>query len=279
MRGCNGTNRTDCLSCIRPYRAEWWKRAGAPWPAAAQLGADPDFVKSPQGGLPVRAGAGAKMRKKITITESDRIAIIAPHPDDECIFAAGPLLLAPSRTDIFVLTDGSHGNRERPIKEEAAIRKKQFDAEMDYIKPHAAYWFGVEDTKLPENAGIVSRIDFRPYTRIFLPWVESLHPDHRVAAELCINEIRKQGCHADCYSGEVYKPFPMPSHYIDITSLADEKRRLIRFHEDQAALEEVVLALNAFRAAQMMDLPECKFAECYDQVGRHALPAAAQHKA
>ena len=206
------------------------------------------------------------MSKKIIFTEEDRIAIIAPHPDDECMYAAGVLLLASDRTDIFVLTDGSHGNKERSIKEEAAIRKNQFDAEMAYIKPHAVTWFGIEDTKLSENTGIIRKIDFTPYTRIFLPWIESLHPDHRAAAAICINEIRKQGCHAECYSGEIYKPFPLPSHYIDITSLAEEKRKLIRFHEDQTALENVVLSLNAFRAAQMMHMPECRFAECFDKV-------------
>lgn len=206
------------------------------------------------------------MSRKITFTEEDRIAIIAPHPDDECMYAAGVLLLASDRTDVFVLTDGSHGNKDHSIIEEAAIRKKQFDAEMAYIKPHAVTWFGIEDTKLFENAGVIREIDFTPYTRIFLPWIESLHPDHRAAAAMCIGEIRKQGCHAECYSGEIYKPFPSPSHYIDITSLAEEKRRLIRFHEDQAALEDVVLSLNAFRAAQMMHLPECRFAECFEKV-------------
>ncbi len=206
------------------------------------------------------------MSKKIILTEEDRIAIIAPHPDDECMYAAGVLLLASDRTDIFVLTDGSHGNKERSITEEAAIRKKQFDAEMAYIKPHAVTWFGIEDTKLSENTGIIRKIDFTPYTRIFLPWIESLHPDHRAAAAMCISEIRKQDCHAECYSGEIYKPFPLPSHYIDITFLTEEKRKLIRFHEDQTALEDVVLSLNAFRAAQMMHLPECRYAECFDKV-------------
>ena len=206
------------------------------------------------------------MREKIIFTEEDRIAIVAPHPDDECIFAAGALLFASDRTDIFVLTDGSHGNKERSVQEEAVVRKKQFDAEMEYVKPHAVYWFGVEDSKLSENPGIVSKIDFTPYTRIFLPWIESLHPDHRAAAEMCINEIRKQGGHAECYSGEVYKPFPSPSHYIDITSVVEEKRRLIRFHEDQTALEDVVISLNAFRAAQLIYTPECRFAECFDMI-------------
>lgn len=206
------------------------------------------------------------MREKIFFTKNDRIAIIAPHPDDECMFAAGVLLLAADRTDIYVLTDGSHGNKNHSIQEESIIRKKQFDTEMEYVKPHAVYWFGAEDTKLSENTEIVKKIDFSPYTKIFLPWIESLHPDHRAAASMCINEIQRQGCNAECYSGEVYKPLPLPSHYIDITSLAGEKRKLIRFHEDQKELENVVLSLNAFRAAQMLSMPECKFAECYEKI-------------
>ena len=206
------------------------------------------------------------MRKEIIFTENDKIAVIAPHPDDECMFAAGVLLLAADRTDIFVLTDGSHGSKVHSIKEEALIRKKQFDAEMKYITPHAVHWFGAEDTKLSENTEIIKKIDFTPYTKIFLPWIESLHPDHRTAADICISEIQRQGCLAECYSGEVYKPFPLPSHFIDITSLVEEKRKLIHFHEDQTELENVVISLNAFRAAQMLNNPECKYAECFDKI-------------
>jgi LmbE family N-acetylglucosaminyl deacetylase len=52
------------------------------------------------------------MREKIVSTDADRIAVVAPHPDDECLEVASVLILAPQQTDIYVLTDGSHGNPE-----------------------------------------------------------------------------------------------------------------------------------------------------------------------
>lgn len=72
------------------------------------------------------------MRERIVFEKNDRIAVIAPHPDDECLGAAAPLILAPDRTDVFVLTDGSHGNPEISIAEEAKIRIAVEDSEGAY---------------------------------------------------------------------------------------------------------------------------------------------------
>ena len=91
------------------------------------------------------------MRERIVFKKDDRIAVVAPHPDDECLGAAAALILAPDRTDIYVLTDGSHGNPEKSIEEEREIRRAQFDAEMEAVKPHAWEWLGYEDTTLPKQ--------------------------------------------------------------------------------------------------------------------------------
>lgn len=115
--------------------------------------------------------------EKLEFTDKDRIAVIAPHPDDECLGASAALLLAPSQTDIFVLTDGSRGFKERSFEEEAAVRRAQFEAEMQYVRPHSYMWLGCEDTKMSQHPEIVRQIDFTPYTIIFLPWSESFHPD------------------------------------------------------------------------------------------------------
>ena len=206
------------------------------------------------------------MMHEIFFTETDRIAVIAPHPDDECLGASAPLLLAADRTDIYVLTDGSHGNKERSVKEELAIRKKQFEAEMEYLKPHKWYWLVVEDTKLEKHPEIANKIDFTGYTKIFLPQPDSLHPDHVAATQICCNAIRAQGSTAMCYSYEVFSPFHNPGYYIDITPLEDKKRKLIRFHEDQSEQEEIAMSLNAFRAAQTFCYPEFRYVECYDRI-------------
>ena len=210
------------------------------------------------------------MTEQLILESTDSIAIIAPHPDDECLGVASALLTAPERTDVYVMTDGSWGNKERSIEEEAVVRRKQFEAEMKYVKPRKYVWLGVEDTKLGKHPEAADKIDFTQYTKVFLPWHESLHPDHRAAADMCCRAIKNQGAAAECYSYEVNAPFHRPTHYIDITDLAEGKRKLVRFHADQVGQENITLSLNAYRAAQFLSKPEIKYAECFLKIDAYA---------
>lgn len=74
------------------------------------------------------------------------------------------------------------------------------------------------------------------------------------------------------YFYEIKAPFYRPSHYIDITGVVEEKRRLIRFHEDQKEQENITLSLNAFRGAQMLSHPETIYAEAYLRVDEDSYP-------
>ena len=206
------------------------------------------------------------MRERIVFKEDDRIAVVAPHPDDECLGAAAALILASDRTDIYVLTDGSHGNPEKSPAEEAEIRRAQFEAEMEAVKPRDFKWLGYEDTTLPKHMDAADGIDFTPYTKIFMPWDQCSHPDHRAAALMCCQVIRRQRAQAECFMYEINTPFRQPTHCIDITEHLEAKRRLIRFHADQKRQEEVNISLNLFRGAQELSDPKCKYAECYLKV-------------
>ena len=77
------------------------------------------------------------MTEKLIIEKNDSIAIVAPHPDDECIGVSFALLRFPSQVDVYVLTDGSHSNIERSIEDEADVRRAQFEAETAYVKPRS----------------------------------------------------------------------------------------------------------------------------------------------
>ena len=185
------------------------------------------------------------MTEQLRLESTDSIAVIAPHPDDECLGVASALLTAPERTDVYVMTDGSRGSKERSIEEEAVVRKRQFEAEMAYVRPRKFVWLGFGDTKLGKHPEAADKIDFTQYTKVFLPWHESLHPDHRAAADMCCRAIKRQGATAECYSYEINAPFYRPTHYIDITDLAEEKRKLVRFHADQVGHENITLSLPA----------------------------------
>ena len=206
------------------------------------------------------------MREELIFDSDDSIAVIAPHPDDECLCAAAALIMAPERTDVFVISDGSHGNAERSFEEEAIVRKRQFDAEMDYVKPRKHVWLGYEDTKLAEHYEAANEIDFTRYTKVFLPWNESPHPDHRACAYMCFEAIARQKASADCYMYELNAPFRKPSHFCDLTDTIEEKGKLIGFHEDQIGNKEIAITLNRFRGAQLLSRPSVIYAESYLKV-------------
>lgn len=205
--------------------------------------------------------------KEIFFTKQDRIAIIAPHPDDECLGAFAPLQFAPEKTDVIVVSDGSHGNKNVDIEEEALIRQKQFNKEMEEVNPAKYIWLGFEDTKLSLHSELLDNIDLTKYTIIFLPWQDSLHPDHRAVFNAVIKQVQIQHCNASLFSYEIYAPFRLPTHYMDITDFIDKKRHLINIHQDQISSfcqDEITITLNKFRACQN-NLPK-KFFECYVNV-------------
>ena len=211
------------------------------------------------------------MTEELKFNEDDKIAIIAPHPDDECYGASFPLITMPERTDVYVLSDGSHGNKDKSIEEEAAIRRSQFDAEMDYIKPHKAVWLGYEDSTLTKHYEASDEIDFTQYTKVFLPWNESFHPDHRAACDMCCKSIQKQKATPECYIYEVNAPFHKPTHFIDITGIIDEKIKLIEFHKDQIEQKAITISLNKFRASQMISKTSVEYAECYLKINPYEI--------
>ena len=209
---------------------------------------------------------GETMIQELKFEKDDVIAVIAPHPDDECLGAFAALHMVPGQTDIYVISDGSHGNHQKSFEEEAVIRRRQFDAEMDYVKPRRAVWLGYEDTTLPGHYEAADQIDFTLYTKVFLPWHKSPHADHRAACEMCCMAMKKQKAAPDCYIYEVFEPFHQPTHFIDITDSIDEKRRLIEFHEDQIKQRDSITSLNRLRGEQLFSWESVKYAECYLKV-------------
>ena len=156
------------------------------------------------------------------------------------------------------------------------MRKRQFDAEMNYVKPRKHVWLGYEDTKLDEHHEAGNDIDFTCYTKVFLPWNESPHPDHRACAYICCEAIVRQKASADCYMYELNVPFHTPTHFCDLTDVIEEKRKLIDFHEDQIKNKEIAITLNRFRGAQMLLHPSVEYAESYLKVDASSILQAAE---
>ncbi len=203
----------------------------------------------------------------INITQSDKIVIIAPHPDDECIGTGGLLSLYPGLCDVILLTDGRQGKKDTAPEVVKEIRRQEFENEMKYAKVHSYKMLGYKDGELLQHVDCLQEIDFAGYTKIFIPWGDDNHPDHTAAYLAAVERIKKQHItNAEVYQYEVHVPFHDVTHMLDITSGIENKLKMIRFHTSQISsvdYDQIAEALGKYRACQC-NLPE-KYLEVYLQ--------------
>lgn len=203
----------------------------------------------------------------INITQTDKIIIIAPHPDDECIGTGGLLSLYPELCDVIVITDGRQGQKDAAPEMVKEIRKQEFENEMKYAKVHSYKMLGYEDGALLQHMDCLRDIDFSGYTKIFIPWGDDNHPDHTATYLSAIERIKQQHItNAEVYQYEVHVPFHDATHMLDITSGIENKLKLIQFHKSQVSsvdYDQIAMALGKYRACQC-NLPE-KYLEAYLQ--------------
>ena len=185
---------------------------------------------------------------------SDRLLAVVAHPDDAELLCAGTL--ARAREDgaeiaICVLCRGDKGQPAKPIRNLAAVRRKEMKA--------AAALLGAElflgefpDGTLADNPAHRAKLieifrRFRP-TLVLAHAPEDYHPDHRAASSLA--EAASWFCAS---KGQQTKSAPMetppalwfmdtitmsqflPEIYIDISQHTELKERLLRCHKSQLA--------------------------------------------
>lgn len=202
--------------------------------------------------------------KKIIFSESARILVLAPHPDDESIACGGLLLKFRHQCEVVVLTDGRYGNLPgQSATETIAMRKREFKQAMAYAGVRRFSFLGVEDGKLAENFAKFSQLDLNGYDAIFVPAPGENHPDHSCVYDFVLR-LKPQ---AKIFTYEVWSALPEPSHYLDISELVDEKKRLINYYESQVAQVDYIskaLGLNCFRG--LLPYPAVSYAEAYQEM-------------
>ncbi|GAC1299959.1 MAG: PIG-L family deacetylase [Vulcanimicrobiaceae bacterium] len=138
---------------------------------------------------------------RFSFATADRIAVVAPHPDDD-VLGCGALLAAAADGGIAVavwyVTDGSQSHpasRRFPPQRVRAIREREALAALARcgIPPSAAAFLRVPDGRTAalsarESAAVCERLvaafaAFRP-TIVLAPWRRDPHPDHRAVARL-----------------------------------------------------------------------------------------------
>lgn len=190
----------------------------------------------------------------LNIKKDDKILILAPHPDDECIGAGGIIALYPQQCEIIVLTDGRLGQGMVAPEEEKAIRKSEFIAEMKEAGVKKYQMLDFEDGTLMQHQDCLEAFDFSIYTKIFVTGMQDIHADHTAGYMSVYNALKKQKIHGiELYLYEVHAPLQEPSHMLDITEIIEKKLELIRIHQSQVSYmpyDKLVKVSAEYRALQ-----------------------------
>ncbi|MBA4149165.1 MAG: PIG-L family deacetylase [Verrucomicrobia bacterium] len=184
----------------------------------------------------------------------DRVLAVVAHPDDAELLCAGTL--ARARQDgaaigICVLCQGDKGQPNKPIRNLAAVRRKEMKAATAIL---GAELFLGEFADATLADGIPHRLKLVEILRQFRPTLvlahapEDYHADHQAASKLA--EAASWSCAS---RGQKTKTAPqdappavwfmdtinmsgfVPGFYIDISRYADVKERMLNCHKSQLA--------------------------------------------
>lgn len=202
--------------------------------------------------------------KHLNFKESDRILVLAPHPDDESIGCGWLLLKHPKQCEVVILTDGRHGwlSWER-IEDVITKRRTELEQALKYAQIKKFSFLDIEDGTLSDNYDKFAHLDISKYDAIFSPSPNETHPDHA-----CVYDFLKRlNTQWKVFWYEVRSTLTSPSHYLDISNIVQQKQQLINFHASQTAQLDYasrILALNHFRG--LLKYPAIEYAEAYQKL-------------
>ena len=195
------------------------------------------------------------MYNALQIKNTDRLLIVAPHPDDETVGCGGLLARFGPQCDVLLLTDGRKGvpsDGSKSESETALIRKAELDAAAAFFGVGHVFALALPDSRLSEHAGAVSSFDLRPYDKLFVPNRHERHPDHAAAYRIIKKLAKKQRAKAELLEYEVWSPIASPNRFLDLSAEMEKKLEGIRLYRSQIReldYEALATGLNGYRGA------------------------------
>lgn len=196
--------------------------------------------------------------KEWQIKNSDSFLILAPHPDDESIGCGGLLLKYPKQCSVILITDGRGDNSSCDTLVD--IRAQEFLLVMKKLGIQNFSMLGTIDKNTLNDTKKLTQIDTSPYTYVLMPDKHDPHVDHAAVHYILKNSIPKE----KIVFYEVWSTLFKPTHYINITDVAEQKKELINLYKSQVSnvpFSSAILGLNHYRG-----LPHhIQYAEAYSR--------------
>lgn len=191
-----------------------------------------------------------------------RVLAFSPHPDDEVIGPGGTLCLHRQQGDpvrAVVASDGIAGDPDRLFGAAtyAALRRQESAQGLAVLGIDDARYWGMPDScvltgndlELGTQLAARELQEFAP-DLVYLPWQQEGHPDHHALHIVVMRALQRTGFKGQAFGYEVWHAM-VPDRIVDITAVADLKRRAVECHKTQLGyvdLLHVTFGLNAYRS-------------------------------
>jgi LmbE family N-acetylglucosaminyl deacetylase/glycosyltransferase involved in cell wall biosynthesis len=212
---------------------------------------------------------------------ADRILVLAAHPDDEVLGAAGSLALAVLRGSTvrtWIATDGAaqEGAQEEGAEAYGARRREEARKAAAVLGLPEPVFGELADRSLaadPEGLEAAVRrqiVDFRP-DLVLCPSPAEIHPDHRALSEALYRAVassRPEDPDHDQFRFvrlafyEISQPF-LPNALVDIAAVARRKDAALREYASQQAVRDYAGALKGLNAYRRLTLEGTGPVEAY----------------
>lgn len=187
--------------------------------------------------------------------KSDRILVVAPHPDDESIGCGGLLAKYGPQCDILVLADGRKGYPSTlSIDEEQLVltRRQELRNAAAIAGVRQVFFLDIPDYTIQSNHQTVISFDISGYDAILVPSRMERHRDH-CTVSACFQQMRRcQNPKAKLFEYEVWSPLAAPTHILDISDVIDTKLKMVCQHRSQLQYVDyraMALGLGQYRGA------------------------------
>lgn len=191
-----------------------------------------------------------------------RVLVFSPHPDDEVIGPGGTLCLHRRQGDevrAVIATDGTAGDPDRHFDRAAytALRRQESQAGLAEVGVGDLRFWGMPDSCVLSDNDLelgtqLAARELQEYSPqlVYLPWQREGHPDHHALHVVVMRALQRVGFAGEAFGYEVWHAM-VPDRLVDITPVAEQKRRAVACHRTQMQyvdLLHVTFGLNAYRS-------------------------------